>query len=53
MERERNKPHFMKPENKWAESDQHSSRILGEAGILVIYLVLIGQNQSNNGQKMH
>ena len=47
---ERNQPHLMKPESKRSESDQHSSGTVGEAGMRVIYLVLLGQNRSNMGQ---
>jgi len=49
MEYERNQPHLMEPESKWSESDQHSSRRVGEASMRVIYLVLVAQNQSNKG----
>ena len=30
----------MKPESKWSESDQHSNRRVGEAGMPVIYRVI-------------
>ena len=50
-ERGRNQPNLMKPESKRTESDQHSSRSVGEAGMPVIHLALIAQNRSNMGLK--